>query len=75
MAKTEPIVMTDAVIREIAQEIYRKFALVSDNISIHIDTHGAMIYVHANKQPFDMPEGPRDIRLDGDHFLLQPPSF
>lgn len=70
----EPIVMTDAVIREIAQEIYRKFQLVSDNISIHVDTHGVMIYVHANLQPFVMPQGPRDVRLTPNHVFLQPPQ-
>lgn len=72
---TDPVVMTDAVVREIAQEIHRKFALVSSNIQFHVDQHVVMVVVHVDEGRVVMPHGPRDIRITDGHPVLESPEF
>ena len=72
---TDPLVVTHGVLREIAQELYRKFQPFSNNISIHIDEHGLVVYVHAAPGMFVLPNGPRDIRVTEGHEILQPPQY
>lgn len=67
--------ISDPVLREIAQELYRKFSLISNNISIHIDSHGIVVYVHADRGKLVLPRGPRDVRVHDGHEILQPPEF
>lgn len=71
---TEPLKLTNSVLREIAQEVYRKFQTISNNISIHVDAHGVMIWIHADKDMLVLPEGPRDLRITEGHPYLTPPE-
>ena len=60
----QPLVLTNHNIREVVDEIYRKFCLHTENISIHFDRWGIQILVFPHPgAPFILPDGPIDVRL------------
>lgn len=67
----EPVIMTNAVVREISQEIYRKFALVSDKMSIHMEPSYVMLYVYINDGRIILPYGPQVITVERGHPILE----
>lgn len=61
----EPLVLTEAVIMEIVEDVRRKFLLTASDISFHFDRWGVSIIVHAADRQFVLPRGPVDVRVRG----------
>lgn len=73
---TDPLKLDDGVLREIAQELYRKFRIVSSNMTIHVDQHGILIWIHTDAEKLILPRGPREVKItDDNHPILRAPEF
>lgn len=63
----KPLTIDKKVAHEIVEEIWRKFMPHSSNLSFHIDTWGISIIIYAD-EPFELPQGPIDVRTNGLNF-------
>lgn len=64
------LLLDDHAIREIVNDVSRKFILETRNISFHFDRWGISIVIHAEDRPFNLPHGPVDVRVHGSEIAM-----
>ena len=60
------LVLTEATIKEIVDEIYAKFMLHTDNISFHFEEYAIQIMVFPGKETEFVLKEPVDVRLNNE---------
>ena len=65
MSQHTDLVLDHQTMKDIVEEVYRKFQLHTDKMSFHFEAHAIHIIVYPGVDShFLLPNGPQDIRLD-----------